>query len=399
MKCCFSKSPRLMLLSIQVFVKFLTGNCSKCQQGRLHLPCESKCSQILFCGHTCQDACIRACPPCSDSCKNYCDHRMCKRKCGDPCQPCENTYTWECPHQKWTEPCGKQWADRPSCDEPCKKKLPCDHMCIGVCGEECPKLCRVCDEAADEFRESNPGAMFVELVDCGHVFEVKTLDQWMEESNNTRGGSEEDEIKYKLCPKCSTPILSSRRYGKIVKKVLADFEAVKRRICLLDVADSKQIHKILVEVQEIKEFKKEVEEITQSITTDGSVSSEEVTKRQNQVTLLKVLDSIHSLVKKNRMDQDLFDKVDFLKSRVMKRRECFSEQEIKEFIEELPRTNLLVCFKGLMTFLEYRAATLCPGDTSSVNSIRAALESGEVIGKYNKLMQTDNALLKKIIKL
>lgn len=283
------------------------------------------------------------------------------------------------------EPCGEP-CNRPRCNEPCQKKLPCEHMCVGICGEECPKLCRVCEEDADELRGCEPGAMFVELVDCGHVFEVKSLDRWMDESDAGDCDHEDVEIKHKRCPKCSTPILSSRRYGKIIKKIHADFEAVKRRIRVVDVADSEQIQKILSEVQEIKEFKAEVSEIVKAITT-GRVTSEEVTKRQNQVILLKFLDTIHSLPMKSAWDKALHRKVNSLKSRVMETRDCFSEQEIKELTEELLRTKLVACFKGLMYFLENKALTLVPEDASTVNSIRSVLESGDKIGKYKKILK------------
>ena len=232
--------------------------------------------------------------------------------------------------------------------------------------------------------------MFVELVDCGHVFEVKTLDQWMDESDVEEDKHKEVEIRYKRCPKCNTPILANNRYGNIIKKLLADFEAVKRQIgVLLDVADCSQIHKILEEVQEINWFKIEVQEIVQSI-TQGQGTSEEVIKRQNQVILLKFLDSTYSILKKHSsfitmknqgLDKTLQKKIHFLKSRVMKRRNCFSEQEINELIEELSRTKLLVCFEVLMTFLEHKAITLTPEDASRVNSIRSALESVNAIGR------------------
>lgn len=262
-------------------------------------------------------------------------------------------------------------------------------MCVGICGEECPKLCRVCDEDAEEFSGYGPQAMFVELVDCGHVFEVKTLDQWMDESDVEEVKHKEVEIRYKKCPKCNTPILANNRYGNIIKKLLADFEAVKRQIVLSDVADSSQIQRILEEAQEINWFKTEVQEIVQSI-TQGQGTSEEVIKRQNQVILLKFLDSTYSILKKHSsfitmkkqgLDKTLQNKIHFLKSRVMKRRDCFSEQEINELIEELSRTKLLVCFEVLMTFLEHKAITLTPEDASRVNSIRSALESVNAIGR------------------
>lgn len=375
--------------NVFVFTKVLkgfscssTGNCSKCQQGRFHLPCESKCSRILFCGHTCQDICVRACPPCSLPCRNYCEHQKCKRSCGDPCEQCQDEYSWECQHQKLLVPCGEICANRTICEEPCPKKLTCGHSCIGVCGEKCPKLCRVCNEEADEFKENESRAMFIELNDCSHVFEVRKLDKWIEGTEFGLRETEEVEIKHKLCPKpeCQTPILSSHRYRLAISKTLADFEAIKRRMLLQNVADREQIHKILVDAQDIKEFKTEALEITWSIKTNRSLTSEELTKLQIQVTLLKALDTIHGLSAKDGHDLKLSEKLRPLKSRLVESVHL-SEQEIKEFGEELLRIRLLVSFKGFKNFLESKAVKLNPEDKTCVTCTQVALESGETIGK------------------
>ena len=68
----------------------------------------------------------------------------------------------------------------------------------------------------------------------------------------------------------------------------------------------------------------------------------------------------------------------------MMRRDCFSEQELNEFQNELLRTKLLVSFEGLTTTLETNKSvlSLCPSDAKTVESIRSALESGKVIGTY-----------------
>ena len=273
-------------------------------------------------------------------------------------------------------------ADRSSCEEPCQKKIPCGHSCIGVCGEKCPKLCRVCDEEADCFKENDSGAMFIELTDCGHVFEVRKLDKWIEGPEFGRRENEEVEIKHKLCPKpeCKTPILSSHRYRLTISKTLADFEAIKRRMLLQNVADREQIHKILLDAQDIKEFKTEALEITRSIKTERSLKSEEVTKLQNQVTLLRALDTIHGLSTKDGHDLKLSEKLRSLKSRLVGRVHL-SEQEIKEFCEELLRIRLLVSFKGLKNFLEIKAVKLNLKEKSCVTCTQAALESGKAIGK------------------
>ena len=55
---------------------------------------------------------------CHEDCDNGCDHRTCKKKCSDLCE---------------LDPCNKR----------CENKLICGHQCIGLCGEKCPKLCRI----------------------------------------------------------------------------------------------------------------------------------------------------------------------------------------------------------------------------------------------------------------
>lgn len=76
------------------------------------------------------------------------------------------------------------------CSEPCKKPLKCSpkeegaepHLCIGVCGEDCIDICRICDpekfaEIQEIFfgTEEEEDARFVRLKDCSHVFEVSVI--------------------------------------------------------------------------------------------------------------------------------------------------------------------------------------------------------------------------------
>ena len=70
--------------------------------------------------------------------------------------------------------------------------------------------------------EEEKDARFIELLDCGHVFEVTALDYWMDKDG------ENDNVKLKECPKCKTPIRISYRYADIVKEKLADVELVKK---------------------------------------------------------------------------------------------------------------------------------------------------------------------------
>ena len=72
--------------------------------------------------------------------------------------------------------------------------------------------------------EDDDDARFIELQDCGHMFEVTALDYWMDKD------SDYEDIKLKECPKCKTPVRISFRYGNIVKEKLAEVEEVKKRL-------------------------------------------------------------------------------------------------------------------------------------------------------------------------
>ena len=203
------------------------GSCGSCKQGRLHVQCKQKCGRNLMCGHHCNFPCASTCPPCNRPCNNYCIHNTCPKKCYEPCETCMEPCEWNCPHFTCTKPCG-QLCDRPPCNKPCKKILKCDHRCIGLCGERCPRRCRICnkDEVCEIFfgGEDEEDALYIELQDCGHILEVQGLDQWMQHDSSTS-----EEVKFKDCPKCTTSIRKSVRYGNHIKKVLKDVDAIKHK--------------------------------------------------------------------------------------------------------------------------------------------------------------------------
>ena len=223
--------------------------------------------------------------------------------------------------------------------------------------------------------------MFVELVGCGHVFEVKTLDELMDKNQDKDGQNGDMEIKHKICPKCSKPILSSRRYGKIIKQINADFDAVKRELITSDEPATDQIKNIVCHAEKIKSCINDAEKIVNKITS-GRITPEEVIKLQNQVLLKKLLDSTIHLAR-TMDDKILLRKVRGLESRIMKNRRCFSEQEIEELIEEISRSKLLVSFSYFMTGLQSKDITLRPEDNNCVLSIQKTLDSGKAIGRYS----------------
>ncbi|XP_010177906.1 PREDICTED: NFX1-type zinc finger-containing protein 1, partial [Mesitornis unicolor] len=202
-----------------------SGSCHTCFEGRFHEPCKSPCKRFLICSHECQQPCTTECPPCQLECQNRCIHSRCKKKCGERCFPCAEPCEWQCQHYQCTNLCSEP-CNRPRCDVPCAKLLCCGHPCIGLCGEPCPKKCLVCDreELTQIFFgfEDDPDARFVQLEDCGHVFESQGLDHYMDE--------DDDVIKLKVCPVCQTPIRRNLRYGTIVKRRLDEIEKVKEKI-------------------------------------------------------------------------------------------------------------------------------------------------------------------------
>ncbi|NWQ80530.1 ZNFX1 protein, partial [Columbina picui] len=202
-----------------------SGSCHTCFEGRFHKPCNSPCKRVLVCAHKCQQPCITECPPCQLPCQNHCIHSRCQKKCGELCFPCAEPCEWQCQHYQCTNLCSEP-CNRPRCNVPCTKLLRCGHPCVGLCGEPCPQKCLICDheELTQIFFgfEEEPTARFVQLEDCGHVFESHGLDHYMDEDN--------DVIKLKVCPICQTPIRKNLRYGTVVKRRLDEIEKVKEKI-------------------------------------------------------------------------------------------------------------------------------------------------------------------------
>lgn len=209
-----------------------TGTCGECLQGRLHKACQASCGRTLICSHSCNYPCTKNCPACERDCENACVHSRCQKKCGELCDPCREPCQWQCEHYMCGKLCGEP-CDRQRCNERCRLLLVCGHRCIGLCGEKCPSDCRICnfDKVTEIFfgDEDYPRAKFVELEDCGHIFEVAALDRWMDskEDENEGGGIH---IGLKQCPRCKMAVRRSLRYGNVVKQALQDIETVKRKM-------------------------------------------------------------------------------------------------------------------------------------------------------------------------
>uniref|UniRef100_A0A672HCA1 RZ-type domain-containing protein n=1 Tax=Salarias fasciatus TaxID=181472 RepID=A0A672HCA1_SALFA len=209
------------------------GTCGRCNQGRYHVPCSHPCERLLICSHKCRENCTRECPPCQLPCENCCVHSKCMKQCGQACSPCVEPCAWQCQHQSCSKLCHEP-CDRPPCTQPCDKTLHCGHPCIGLCGDKCPKKCRVCDrkEVTKIFfgTEDEPDACFIELEDCGHIIEYTAMDTYMKLDDDEAAEGQEVAIKLKECPKCRTPVRKNLRYGSSINKRLAEVEMVKEKI-------------------------------------------------------------------------------------------------------------------------------------------------------------------------
>ena len=73
--------------------------------------------------------------------------------------------------------------------------------------------------------EDESEAMFIQLRDCLHIFEVSGLDHWMRMEEESEEGPHT--IQMKGCLQCKTPIRRSLRYGNIVKTRAKEIEEVK----------------------------------------------------------------------------------------------------------------------------------------------------------------------------
>ena len=248
--------------------------------------------------------------------------------------------------------------------------------------------------------EDEPDARFVELADCGHVFEVKMMDQWMDQAETTHDGKPVD-VQLKLCPKCRVPIRTSLRYGNIIKKILADFERIKQKILLAEGRREQEVARLKLKVQKIDEFPSDKEDIIKLLDRKN-LTDEQVNVIENQISFLTFLQQLKEMIDKGdetertrpksyesifllrETKEDLESKVEQLRERVMRFRTRFSEQELEELNEEMYRTQLLIDFRMLKMQLDIRGIKLGVTDTMKVDSVKRALDSEKTVGKRTR---------------
>uniref|UniRef100_T1IT10 RZ-type domain-containing protein n=1 Tax=Strigamia maritima TaxID=126957 RepID=T1IT10_STRMM len=369
------------------------GTCGKCRQGRVHIPCKETCGRPQICGHSCTFPCALVCPPCLKNCSNQCVHSWCQKKCGQPCKKCREPCVWRCAHLQCNTQCG-QMCTRGPCNVACKKVLRCGHSCIGLCGEKCPKLCRICNrKELLEFslygNEENVDARFIQLADCGHCIEVEGMDHWME--------MEEEEIKMKECPRCKSTIWKSFRYGNIIKKRMTNVQKVKNEIF----GKEKNLRSTMHQVhQEIKNngllsthFPKECKWFVKRLTGKQPVHKNQLVIIQNQVKILTLMTNskekfnkeMQSSEAKRYFEADL----EFLVDRLMMNEEKMSEIEIRDIGIELTRIELYAMYMN--------ADYLAKGNRSTATEMH--LDTAKrLLAKGSKLTEAEAGIVEDAIR-
>ena len=323
-----------------------SGRCSDCRQRNSHEICQNPCRRILVCLHRCRAICCEPCPPCVSRCSRRCPHEKCKKHCSMPCNPCGQPCTWNCPHYQCNNLCGEE-CDRPRCDAPCPKKLPkCGHPCIGLCGETCPTACAICpaEELSSMERDGRVNktepTRCLQLFDCGHIITVKEMDQWMFRQQSS-------DVQLMRCPRCSTSITFSYRYGNLVKRTLKNVDHVKAQVHELAVEVSNSVNLLGRDLRNLKfdakklKFPQTVLRVMQFFPRDVHQTHERTILflfiAKNHLTILKKAQASQQVLAQAHTDPGISAQQGDVEQ--LKNITSSALENIKEYLEQ-PRPNL-----------------------------------------------------------
>ncbi|XP_046562907.1 LOW QUALITY PROTEIN: NFX1-type zinc finger-containing protein 1-like [Haliotis rubra] len=368
------------------------GTCGTCHQGRLHQPCRKKCERKLICGHPCGAFCTEVCPPCRRQCEQKCNHSVCGDKCGDICVPCKEPCRWRCRkdcRNKYacTKLCSED-CNRDRCDMPCPRTMPCGHKCKALNCEKC--FCRECtDQAQFEIffgTEDEQGAVFYKLPDCKHIFEITSLDTYMD--------NDSESIGMKTCPRCTSTIMTSERYGNCIRQCQKEIDEVKEKLFSQPSEMKREKGRLTDELSKIdNEEQKDIfmKQVSSTKNTD------DVARLSNQIGFyLNVrstgdnLDSVMAGDIAGDTVQDMKDELSCLMEWVLVKRVRFSDQELSEFKMELTRIRLGYRY----LFMQHNLSAI---DVSEEKRKRVG-ESTERLRSGNKLLEDELEVLQEELK-
>ncbi|XP_067659755.1 NFX1-type zinc finger-containing protein 1-like [Haliotis asinina] len=318
--------------------------CYKCNEGRLHMPCKRKCDKILICGHACTVSCSK-CPPCTFDCEKACSHGKCQNPCGQSCQPCENPCKWACAQFKCTQMCG-DICDRDRCDKRCRRKLECKHTCIGLCGETCPRVCRIChkDDVSTFLTDSEDisTARFVLLENCGHIVEVHSLDRIMEKCKASK------QIQLPSCPWCNTLIRRNARYGAQLNQTHKQIEIGKAFLAEMTTERLTTLKNVMhTDIDSLECH----DDVCKLIANAGDDEARLVAVK-NQKTFLIVLEKLKARMREQgEVDhqEEIWQDITSFEQWLKLQRDVFTEQEISDARNEFHRITICVFLHDLLS--------------------------------------------------
>lgn len=304
--------------------------------------------------------------------------------------------------------CG-EFCNRQRCDEPCTKLLKCGHPCIGLCGERCTSKCRECDkEDVQELlfgSEEEEDARFIQLEDCNDIVEVTGLDRWMKIE-----GSDSTEVKFKVCPKCSTPIRKSFRYGNAIKQVLHDVQEIKLKQAKASQNLPEKLNKVQKELSNQKSTEyvdSELKFIENEVRKYKTLNLFRVNTVHFQLTVLPkilMLSSIHEALEPvyNLLNlsgcspEHIQESTVALKRFVMQ--DFLSHQQITDAAHEARRLTCSAKLLDLLCKIRVKGCRISQPDlTAIVDEVRRVHVSG--VNEHEKLSEEDETKVCKFIKL
>jgi len=222
--------------------------------------------------------------------------------------------------------------------------------------------------------EDDDDVRWVYLSDCKHTFESSGLENWL----NVK--QEGNEIIYKRCPRCSTPIVTVQRFMKLIKLTNQDIQNVKKK-CFGKLEEIKKLrHQALKQIQDI-DFERmtvpgmsdvdELEGLYHILRTElpdvkGQMKKRNVIDLQKTQLLCFCTEFFVSLYERkhsawNQLNYEkqllLTKKINHLTQLLKQREKKITEEEMKSFERELKRIHRLCDLFIYQCSVQFRMAS------------------------------------------
>ena len=116
--------------------------------------------------------------------------------------------------------------------------MKCKHQCMGLCGERCPNVCKICEPDNECFQiffgyEEDEDALFYKT-ECGHVIEYRGMDAYIKNQRT---------ISAPVCPKCKSQLIWEPRYQNYIREQFKMVQGVKEHYIELNTGNNEEFLK------------------------------------------------------------------------------------------------------------------------------------------------------------